>query len=102
LHVDRRQIDAGDVVTGQAFELMVNVRNSGNQRLMISRIVDGCNCTGPDMTADIVIPANSTGRLAVKVNAPERLGLFTERARFSTNDPACPQFSIFASGRAVN
>lgn len=85
--------DLGSVPQGGVVRAVFPVANAGNRRLILSRRGAGCCGRPADSHQLIVAPGDST-ELSVEVDTAQWAGQVDHTVRYTTNDPALPQFAL--------
>ena len=85
--------DLGSVPQGRVLQATFPVTNAGNRRLILSQRGTGCCGRPADSHQVIVAPGDST-ELSVEVDTARWAGQLDHTVRYTTNDPALPQFAL--------
>jgi hypothetical protein len=92
--VDPPSFDFGRTLPQKAVTREFNVRNFGDQDLVIERVSTSCGCTVADALAGKVVKPGGTQPLRVTLTTPSSPGATTKSVVVRSNDPARPLLEI--------
>lgn len=93
LYVLQPTIDLGELPDGDTRDVEFRILNRGERRLVINRLERECGCDSSN-SATTIIPPNSEDRISVRLDTRDAKGLTEQIARFTTNDPNHPHFTL--------
>ena len=88
-----RQRDLGSVTQGDVVRAVFPVSNAGNRRLILSQRGAGC-CGRPAHAHQVIVAPGDSTELSVEVDTAQWAGQVDHTVRYTTNDPALPQFAL--------
>jgi hypothetical protein len=74
LKLFERYHDFGDIKEGDVVEYVFTFENTGNDTLLIEKVVSTCGCTVPEFSNKPILP-NEKGTLKVTYNSKEKEGI---------------------------
>jgi len=88
-----RHRDLGRVPQGGVVRAVFPVTNAGHRRLILTRRTPGC-CGGPARSQQVFVPPGGSAELRVEIDTAQWFGQVDYALRYTTNDPALPQFAL--------
>jgi hypothetical protein len=85
--------DLGSVRQGGVLRAVFPVTNAGNRRLILSQRGAGC-CGRPAESHQVIVAPGDSAELSVELDTARWAGQVGHTVRYTTNDPALPQFSL--------
>jgi hypothetical protein len=90
--IDPMVKDVGTVAKGDRIEVVFNVKNEGNQDLVISDARPSCGCTVASF--DRTVKPGATGKINASVDTKNFTGPITKVVSVVSNDPQHPQVNL--------
>ena len=99
---DLPEINFGRAGEGEAIEKGFLIRNTGDEDLLISRIIPSCtSCTIINVATNRVAPGRSLS-VPVRLNLGGFQGAITKTITVESNDPVTPRFPLTLKGEVVS
>lgn len=98
--VSKTEIDLGEVLSGRSVMRRLEVRNTGDDHLLLSRILaqEGLVATVSDDT----IPRGQSRTLFVELTPSSIQGVFNREFELETSDPTAPTVRFVVKGRVLD
>ena len=100
LEVENVVQDFGQVKPKEVFDFTYKFANSGNDKLVISRVQSTCGCTVPELAKTEYQPGEK-GEVKVRYTASQREGALTKHLYLHSNDPTNPRFELLIKSETV-
>lgn len=97
LRIDKPEIDFGVVIPGTELKAEFRLSNEGDTLLHLKNLRTSCGCAPPALDARQLLPGSAT-TLRVTFRVPMHAETFRHQILFDTDDPACPQASVWVHG----
>ena len=91
--------DIGPLSEGEIRRVTFEMTNQGRRRLVVNEMDDDCKCGHP-VRRTLLLAPNSTETWALDIDSNLESGQFKKSIRFTTSDPAQPQFKLQINGSA--
>ncbi len=85
--------DLGSVPQGGVLRALFPVANAGSRRLILSQQGAGC-CGRPAESYQVIVAPGDSAELSVELDTAQWFGQVEHTVRYTTNDPAMPQFAL--------
>ena len=82
-----RMHDVGVIRPGMALDVPFTIANVGAKRLVINKVVPGCDCGNEALEGVCIIPPGEQRKLLVRITSRLEDGPFLHESVYSTNDP---------------
>lgn len=99
LLLTRDRAHIGRLSEGEVRRVTFDMINQGTRRLVINEMDDDCKCGHP-VRRTLLLAPNSTETWTLDINSDFESGQFKKLIRFTTSDPAQPQFELQINGSA--
>ncbi len=81
---EKEMHDFGELIEGDKYEYVFNVKNLGSTPLILQNVKASCGCTTPEWTKEPVMPNESTD-IKVIYNTKNRMGAFNKAITITSN-----------------
>jgi hypothetical protein len=97
LTVDTTEWNFGEVWQGEELKKDVQIKNTGNATLEISKVEGSCGCTPVTQPKTPLAPGESSS-FTIRYDAHNKTGDASQRATIYSNDPRTPKYEIRVVG----